>query len=182
MFSFPISRSPLTAISISSALSARTALPRAVRYKATFQTLPGLPAKTFSLNLFRRNVHNPPTAMGDPTKSKSEGEWRAVLSPEQVRSMITHRGHIQIADNHYSMQFRILRQKGTEPAGSGQYDKFYEEGVYACAGCGTPLYKSATKFKSGCGWPAFFDGGSALVLAFTQIVSSPFSLSLTSMH
>ncbi|KAI0731197.1 peptide methionine sulfoxide reductase msrB [Earliella scabrosa] len=74
--------------------------------------------------------------MGDPNKSKSEGEWRAVLSPEQ---------------------FRILRQKGTEPAGSGQYDKFYEEGVYACAGCGTPLYKSATKFKSGCGWPAFFD-------------------------
>lgn len=57
-----------------------------------------------------------------------------------------------------ALQFRILRQKGTEPAGTGEYDKFYEEGVYTCAGCGTPLYKSTTKFKSGCGWPAFFDG------------------------
>lgn len=67
---------------------------------------------------------------------KSDSEWRAVLSPEQ---------------------FRVLRQKGTEPAGTGKYDKHYEEGVYSCAACGTPLYKSATKFKSGCGWPAFFD-------------------------
>ncbi|KII87515.1 hypothetical protein PLICRDRAFT_112991 [Plicaturopsis crispa FD-325 SS-3] len=67
---------------------------------------------------------------------KSDTEWRAVLSPEQ---------------------FRILRQKGTEAPGTGKYDKFSEPGVYACAGCGTPLYKSATKFNSGCGWPAFFD-------------------------
>jgi len=70
------------------------------------------------------------------SRTKSEQEWRAVLSPEQ---------------------FRILRQKGTEAPGTGEYDSFYESGVYSCAGCGTPLYKSATKFKSGCGWPAFFD-------------------------
>ncbi|KAK9161395.1 hypothetical protein Syun_007736 [Stephania yunnanensis] len=68
---------------------------------------------------------------------KSEEEWRAVLSPEQ---------------------FRILREKGTEMPGTGEYNKFYEEGVYNCAGCGTPLYKSTTKFDSGCGWPAFFEG------------------------
>jgi hypothetical protein len=37
-------------------------------------------------------------------------------------------------------QNNILRQKGTEPPGSGKYNKFYEEGVYKCAGCGTPLY------------------------------------------
>ncbi|XP_022849269.1 peptide methionine sulfoxide reductase B5-like [Olea europaea var. sylvestris] len=68
---------------------------------------------------------------------KSEEEWRAILSPEQ---------------------FRILRQKGTEPRGTGEYDKFYDDGIYNCAGCGTPLYKSTTKFNSGCGWPAFFEG------------------------
>ena len=42
--------------------------------------------------------------------------------------------------------------------GTGKYDKVYEDGVYNCAGCGTPLYKSTTKFNSGCGWPAFFEG------------------------
>lgn len=45
------------------------------------------------------------------------------------------------------VQFRILREKGTEHAGTGIYDKHYEEGTYCCAGCGTPLYKSTTKFK-----------------------------------
>jgi hypothetical protein len=39
------------------------------------------------------------------------------------------------------LQFHILREKGTEPPGSGQYNKFYEQGLYKCAGCGTPLYK-----------------------------------------
>ncbi|CAN1269117.1 Peptide methionine sulfoxide reductase B5 [Linum perenne] len=68
---------------------------------------------------------------------KTEEEWRAILNPEQ---------------------FRILREKGTELKFTGEYDKFFEEGVYKCAGCETPLYKSATKFNSGCGWPAFFEG------------------------
>jgi peptide-methionine (R)-S-oxide reductase len=70
------------------------------------------------------------------SKRKSESEWQAELSPEQ---------------------FRILRQKGTEAPGTGKYNKRSDEGVYTCAGCGTPLYKSSTKFNSGCGWPAFFD-------------------------
>ena len=49
-------------------------------------------------------------------------------------------------------QYQILRQKGTEGAGTGQYNKHKEDGVYNCAGCGTPLYTSETKFDSGCGW------------------------------
>ncbi|XP_010242540.1 PREDICTED: peptide methionine sulfoxide reductase B5-like [Nelumbo nucifera] len=68
---------------------------------------------------------------------KSEEEWQAILTPEQ---------------------FRILRQKGTEYPGTGEYDKFFGEGIYNCAGCGTPLYRSTTKFNSGCGWPAFYEG------------------------
>ncbi|GKT98829.1 methionine-r-sulfoxide reductase [Fusarium langsethiae] len=68
---------------------------------------------------------------------RSNDEWRAVLNKEQ---------------------FRILREKGTEPPGSGKFDKHYpDEGVYTCAGCDAPLYKATHKFKSGCGWPAYFD-------------------------
>ncbi|KAJ4845708.1 Peptide methionine sulfoxide reductase B5 [Turnera subulata] len=72
-----------------------------------------------------------------PPVQKTEEEWRAILSPEQ---------------------FRILREKGTEEKFSGEYDKFFDDGGYNCAGCGTLLYKSTTKFNSGCGWPAFFEG------------------------
>ncbi|KAM1289240.1 hypothetical protein ACFX2H_016471 [Malus domestica] len=61
---------------------------------------------------------------------KSKEEWRTVLSPEQ---------------------FWILRMPR-------EYDKFFEEGIYNCAGCETPLYRSTTKFNSGCGWPAFYEG------------------------
>ncbi|KXS12037.1 peptide methionine sulfoxide reductase msrB [Gonapodya prolifera JEL478] len=68
---------------------------------------------------------------------KSEDEWRAVLNKEQ---------------------FRILREKGTERPFTGEYDAHYPgQGVYSCAGCGAALYTADTKFKSGCGWPAFFD-------------------------
>ncbi|KAI5788121.1 peptide methionine sulfoxide reductase B3 [Pyronema domesticum] len=79
---------------------------------------------------------SPSSTMSYPHQ-KSESEWRAVLSPEQ---------------------FRILREKGTERPGTGEYDKKMDPGVYTCAGCDAPLYKSTTKFSSGCGWPAFFEG------------------------
>jgi len=69
-------------------------------------------------------------------KAKSDNEWRAILSPEQ---------------------FRIIREKGTEPSGTGKYEYNKADGIYTCAACDTPLYKSTTKFNSGCGWPAFFD-------------------------
>jgi len=70
------------------------------------------------------------------SNAKPDSEWRAVLSPQQ---------------------FKVLREKGTESPGTGKLDKFYDDGVYACGACNAPLYKSTTKFKSGCGWPAFFD-------------------------
>ncbi|XHG08401.1 Peptide methionine sulfoxide reductase B3 [Aspergillus wentii] len=79
---------------------------------------------------------------------RSEDEWRAVLSPDQ---------------------FRILRQKGTERAGTGEYDAHYpSQGVYTCAGCNAPLYKASHKFKSGCGWPAYFDSVPGAVTRHTD--------------
>ncbi|MEP0189787.1 MAG: peptide-methionine (R)-S-oxide reductase MsrB [Erythrobacter sp.] len=69
----------------------------------------------------------------DP-KSITDVEWRERLSAEQ---------------------FHILREAGTERAFTGEYDKFYDDGDYMCAGCGTRLFISAAKYNSGCGWPAF---------------------------
>ena len=71
--------------------------------------------------------------MTDP-KAKTEADWRAQLTPEQ---------------------FRILREAGTERAFTGKYDKFYEDGEYHCAACDQLLFKSNSKYNSGCGWPAF---------------------------
>ncbi|OLL23816.1 Peptide methionine sulfoxide reductase B5 [Neolecta irregularis DAH-3] len=87
--------------------------------------------------LFRFPRTSPPiSSLRYAMVTRTNDEWRAVLSPEQ---------------------FRILREKGTEPADSGIYSKFHEKGIYQCVGCHEPLYKSTTKFDSGCGWPAFFD-------------------------
>ncbi len=66
---------------------------------------------------------------------KTDAEWKAILSPEE---------------------YQILRQKGTERAFTGKFDKHYKEGTYTCKGCGTPIFDSTTKYNSGCGWPAFF--------------------------
>lgn len=62
--------------------------------------------------------------------------WKEVLSPQE---------------------YQVLRLKGTEPPGTGEYNDFKAEGTFVCRGCGAPLYDSNTKFNSGCGWPAFYD-------------------------
>ena len=68
------------------------------------------------------------------TVVKTNGEWKKILTPEQ---------------------YHILREKGTERAFSGKYDKNHEHGVYRCAACGLDLYRSEEKFDSGTGWPSF---------------------------
>lgn len=67
---------------------------------------------------------------------KTDEDWKKLLTP---------------------LQFYVTREKGTERAFTGEYDKFFEEGEYACVACGTILFNSSQKYNSGCGWPAFSD-------------------------
>jgi peptide-methionine (R)-S-oxide reductase len=71
-----------------------------------------------------------------PPMERTDAEWRAALTPEQ---------------------YRVLRQHGTERAGSHPLNHEHAPGLYHCAGCGTPLYRSDRKFNSGTGWPSFWE-------------------------
>lgn len=72
---------------------------------------------------------------GDFDIRLTEAEWRKRLTPAQ---------------------YAVLREERTERAGSSPLDKERRKGIYACAGCGLPLYPSATKYDSGTGWPSFW--------------------------
>jgi peptide-methionine (R)-S-oxide reductase len=67
--------------------------------------------------------------------SHSEAEWKQQLTPEQ---------------------YRVLRQHGTERAGTSPLNAEKRKGVFACAGCDQPLFESDTKYESGTGWPSFY--------------------------
>lgn len=60
-----------------------------------------------------------------------------------------------------SEQYRVLREKGTEPAFSGDLLNVKDDGTYSCAACGQALFSSGTKFESGSGWPSFYDVASS---------------------
>ncbi len=66
---------------------------------------------------------------------KSDEEWQRELAPDR---------------------FRVLRQHGTERAGTSPLNDEHRPGMFRCGGCGQPLFESSTKFDSGTGWPSFF--------------------------
>jgi peptide-methionine (R)-S-oxide reductase len=80
----------------------------------------------------------------------SEAEWRQKLTPEQ---------------------YHILREKGTERAFTGALVNNHADGLYHCAACDAPLFKSETKFESGSGWPSFFEPISPMAVQLHEDVS-----------
>jgi peptide-methionine (R)-S-oxide reductase len=66
---------------------------------------------------------------------KTDAEWRAALTPQQ---------------------YKVLREHGTEPAGSSPLNQEKRDGTFTCAGCGQPLFTADTKYESGTGWPSFY--------------------------
>jgi peptide-methionine (R)-S-oxide reductase len=93
----------------------------------------------------------PKNTMNDTSKiAKTEEEWKKVLSDEQ---------------------YHVLREKGTEMPYSGKYYLHTEKGMYVCAGCGSELFKSDTKFDAGCGWPSFSDVVDSSKVVYTKDMS-----------
>lgn len=98
----------------------------------------------------------PPGATQTPTQEekpvssevqKTDAEWKKILTPEQ---------------------YRVLREHGTEPAGTGALLHNKETGVYRCAGCGAELFKSDTKFDSGSGWPSFWQAANQSTIRYIE--------------
>ena len=69
------------------------------------------------------------------------------------------------------LAFDVTQKRATEPPYSGKYDNFFEEGQYTCVVCGALLFKSDTKYDSGCGWPAFYQPAAALSVSEKEDLS-----------
>jgi peptide-methionine (R)-S-oxide reductase len=101
--------------------------------------------KTKIMDTIKKN--NPYYSSTDTSKvTLTEEEWKKIL-PSDI--------------------FHIARQKGTERAWTSKFEAFQDIGTYFCAACGNPLFKSDTKFESGCGWPSFYDPISKSSIIYT---------------
>ncbi len=96
---------------------------------------------------------------GKPSVDDLQKNWKALLA--EGADVATSTEPLERPDAEWRKrlapaQYDVLRREGTERAGTSPLDREKRPGVFACAGCGLPLFTSAMKFDSGTGWPSFF--------------------------
>ncbi|XP_052630337.1 methionine-R-sulfoxide reductase B3 isoform X2 [Harpia harpyja] len=84
-------------------------------------------------------------ASGFVGSCRDKKDCKVVFSQEELRKRLT------------PLQYHVTQEKGTESAFEGEYTHHKAQGIYKCVVCGTPLFKSETKFDSNSGWPSFYD-------------------------
>ncbi|WP_163846211.1 peptide-methionine (R)-S-oxide reductase MsrB [Pseudooceanicola aestuarii] len=99
--------------------------------RRVFLTTAAATASTFATGLARGPLN---AASGSFEVQRSVPEWKAMLS---------------------DLEYKVMREDGTEPAYSSKLHDLKEDGTYLCRGCDLPIYSSADKFDSGTGWPSF---------------------------
>lgn len=95
----------------------------------------------------------------DPQLQSLHAEWRSFLAPGAAAP--APGDALKLTDAEWksrldAAQYDILRREGTERPGSSPLNREKRAGIYACAGCGLPLFTSAMKYESGTGWPSYF--------------------------
>lgn len=105
-------------------------------------------SKNNTANMDSLKKNNPVYSNTDTSEVKmNDEEWKKILP----------------GDVYY-----IARMKGTERPWTSKFENFFEKGTYYCAACGNPLFKSDTKFESGCGWPSFYEP-----ISKTSLINTP---------
>ncbi|XP_017517218.1 methionine-R-sulfoxide reductase B3 isoform X2 [Manis javanica] len=113
-----------------------------------------------AFNLLHLVTKSQPVALracGLPSGScRDKKNCKVVFSQQELRKRLT------------PLQYHVTQEKGTESAFEGEYTHHKDPGIYKCVVCGTPLFKSETKFDSGSGWPSFHDVINSDAVAFTD--------------
>lgn len=104
---------------------------------------------------------------GQPQAADTAKTFEITKTPEEWRKILTKE------------QYYVLRDHGTERAGTSPLDKVYSPGTYHCAGCDLPLFSSETKFDSGTGWPSFYQ---PLQNAIGTSIDRSFFMTRTEVH
>jgi peptide-methionine (R)-S-oxide reductase len=100
-----------------------------------------------------RCARRPRGARGGPRRTPDAAPQPGAAAPRHPATRARCR---RVRRHRRPPHAQILRRKGTERPWTSELNKHKEQGVYTCAGCGTPLFLSDHKFESGCGWPSFF--------------------------